>query len=160
LQRFIFPTQARVQLGGTPCPCQTTLPLTCEERVGEASAKSTSPPVPVVREEKGQTSLARKAVVAGAARMVRTTSACSTKGDSSTMAGVMSARCAGCGIQAVEGQVFKKESFPLRKARTFCPNCQARFRRQVFQFVLAFNLVLGLLEATSGRQLALRNAPN
>jgi len=59
------------------------------------------------------------------------------------MAGVMGERCGGCGIQATEDQIFKKESLPFRRPKTFCPNCHARFQRRVFQFVLILDLVMG-----------------
>ena len=56
-------------------------------------------------------------------------------------------RCARCGIQALEGQVFHPENFVFRRMRWYCPNCHARRHRLVNTAMLAATPLLGVAGA-------------
>lgn len=57
----------------------------------------------------------------------------------------MEIKCSVCGITASDGQVFAQEPVPLRSARTYCPNCHARFHRRLFQAGLVLDVALGVI---------------
>ena len=57
----------------------------------------------------------------------------------------MEIKCSVCGIAASDGQVFAQEPVPFRSARTYCPNCHARFHRRFFQAGVVLDMALGIV---------------
>ena len=57
----------------------------------------------------------------------------------------MDIKCSVCGIVASDGQVVAQEPVPFRGARTYCPNCHARFHRRFFQAGLVLDVALGVI---------------
>src|SRR6185503_15354634 len=57
----------------------------------------------------------------------------------------MEIKCSVCGIAAADGQVFAQEPVPFRSARTYCPNCHARFHRRFFQAGLVLDVTMGVV---------------
>jgi tetratricopeptide (TPR) repeat protein len=57
----------------------------------------------------------------------------------------MEIKCSVCGITASDGQVFAQEPVPFRSARTYCPNCHARFHRRFFQAGLVLDVAMGVI---------------
>lgn len=64
----------------------------------------------------------------------------------------VSRKCHRCGVQALEGQTFAFERYPLLGERAYCPGCHRRFLTRLEILSLGFWIIIAVVAAIRSQQ--------